>query len=145
MKIDDIKQKLAEYLEEKKLKLFEITYQKKDQTLSILLDEKLDLDKLEEISNDISQYLDKFEDEFDDNYILDVSTVGAERPIRDEDELIKAIGEYIYVKSKESEYYGTLIDYTDGIIHLEVIDKTKTKNVSVDYSKTKQVRYAVKF
>lgn len=145
MKIDDIKQKLAEYLDEKKLKLFEITYQKKDQTLSILLDEKLDLDKLEEISNDISQYLDKFEDEFDDNYILDVSTVGAERPIRDEDELKKAIGEYIYVKSKESEYYGTLIDYTDGIIHLEVIDKTKTKNVSVDYSKTKQVRYAVKF
>ena len=145
MKLDSIKAKLEDYLKEKKLKLFEITYSKKDETLSILLDEKLDLDKLEEVSNDISDYLDKFEDEFEDNYILDVSTIGAERPIRNEKELEKAVGEYIYVKTKEVEYYGTLLDYTDGIIHLEVMDKTKKKNVSVDYSKTKQVRYAVKF
>ena len=145
MKLDSIKAKLEDYLKEKKLKLFEITYSKKDETLSILLDEKLDLDKLEEVSNDISDYLDKFEDEFEDNYILDVSTIGAERPIRNEKELEKAVGEYIYVKTKEVEYYGTLLDYTDGIIHLEVMDKTKKKNVSVDYNKTKQVRYAVKF
>ena len=145
MKLDSIKAKLEDYLKEKKLKLFEITYSKKDETLSILLDEKLDLDKLEEVSNDISDYLDKFEDEFEDNYILDVSTIGAERPIRNKKELEKAVGEYIYVKTKEVEYYGTLLDYTDGIINLEVMDKTKKKNVSVDYSKTKQVRYAVKF
>ena len=145
MKLDSVKAKLEDYLKENDLKLFEISYSKKDETLSILLDEKLDLDKLEEISNDISNYLDQYEDEFEDNYILDVSTVGAERPIRNEDELNKAVGEYIYVKTKEVEYYGTLLDYTDGIIHLEVMDKTKKKNVSVDYSKTKQVRYAVKF
>lgn len=145
MKLDSIKEKLEDYLKQKNLKLFEITYSKKDEILSILLDEQLDLDKLEEISNDISTYLDKYEDEFDDNYILDVSTVGAERPIRNEDDLNRAVGEYIYVKTKESEYYGTLLDYTDGIIHLEVMEKTKKKNVSVDYSKTKQVRYAVKF
>ena len=145
MKLDSVKAKLEDYLKEKNLKLFEITYAKKDQTLSILLDEKLDLNKLEEISNNISTYLDKFEDVFEDNYILDVSTVGAERPIRDENELNKAIGEYVYVKTKDDEYYGTLLDYTDGIIHLECKDKTRTKNVSVDYKKTKQVRYAVKF
>ena len=145
MKLDSVKAKLEDYLKENNLKLFEITYSKKDETLTILLDEKLDLDKLEEISNNISAYLDKYEDEFEDNYILDVSTVGAERPIRNEDELNKAVGEYIFVKTKEAEYYGTLLDYTDGIIHLEVMDKTRSKNVSVDYSKTKQVRYAVKF
>lgn len=145
MNLESIRSKLEEYFSDKQLKLYDIAYQKQDQTLSILLDEKLDMDKLEEISNDVSTYLDKYEDEFEDNYILDVSTVGAERPIRNEDELNGAIGEYIYVKTKENEYYGTLKDYTDGIIHLEVMDKTKVKNVSVDYSKTKKVRYAVKF
>lgn len=145
MNLDSVKNNLEKYLDEKKLKLFEIAYQKQDQTLSIILDEKLDMDQIEKISNEISEYLDKFEEEFDGNYILDVATVGAERPIRDEDELNKAIGEYIYVKTKEDEYYGTLLDYTDGIIHMEVKVKTKTSNVSIDYKKTKKVRYAVKF
>jgi len=145
MNLDSVKIKINEYLESKKLKLFEVTYQKKDETLSIILDEKIDMDQLEIISNEISSLLDGYADEFDDNYILDVSTVGAERPIRNENELIKAVGEYIYAKTKETEYYGTLKGYTDGIIHLEVMDKTRVKNVSVDYSKTKLVRYAVKF
>ena len=145
MNLESIKSNLQKYLEDKQLKLYEITYQKADQTLSIILDEKLDMDKLEEISNDISGYLDQYENDFEDNYILDISTVGAERPIRNEDELKGAIGEYIYIKTKENEYYGTLKDYTDGIIHLEIMDKTKIKNISVDYSKTKKVRYAVKF
>lgn len=145
MNLDSIKINLEKYLNDKNLKVFEISYQKKDETLSILLDEQLDMDKLENISNEISEYLDQYESEFEDNYILDVSTVGAERPIRNEEELNKAIGEYIYCKTKENEYYGTLKDYTDGIIHLETMDKTRIKNVSVDYSKTKLVRYAVKF
>ena len=145
MNLDSVKSNLEKYLDEKKLKLFEINYQKKDQTLTILLDEKLNLDELEKVSNEISDYLDKYEDEFDDNYILDVSTVGVERPIRNQDELNKAVGEYIFVKTKDETYTGTLKDYTDGIIHMEVMDKTKVKNISVDYKKTKLVRYAVKF
>lgn len=145
MKLDSIKSKLEEYFKDKNLKVFEITYQKTDVTLSVLLDEKLDMDELEKVSNDVSEYLDKYEDEFENNYILDVSTVGVERPIRNEDELIKAVGEYIFVKTKDDSYTGTLKDYTDGIIHMEIMDKTRIKNISVDYSKTKLVRYAVKF
>ena len=145
MELENIKLHLEKYLEEKKLKLFEISYHKKDETLSILLDEKMDMDELEKVSNDISNYLDKYEDEFEENYILDVSTVGIERPIRNEDELTKAIGEYIYVKTKDSEFNGTLKDYKDGIIHLQIMDKTRTKNIEVEYQKVKKVRYAVKF
>lgn len=145
MNLKNIKSNLGKFLEEKKLKLFEITYQKSETTLSIVLDEILDMNQIEDISNQISEYLDKYEDEFEDNYILDVSTIGAERPIRNEDELIKAVGEYIYVATKEDEYYGTFTSYTDGMINLEVKDKTRIKNVSVEYKNVKNVRYAVKF
>ncbi|MBR5342093.1 MAG: hypothetical protein IK151_09255 [Erysipelotrichaceae bacterium] len=145
MNLDKIKEELNRYITEKGLKLFEVTYQKKDHTLTVLLDEKLKMDELEEISNDLSSFLDGYADEFEDNYFLDVSTVGVERPIRNEDELKEAIGEYIYVKTKENEYYGTLSSYNNGVMNLKVKDKTREKDVSVEYQKAKKVRYAVRF
>lgn len=145
MDFNSIKKKLEEFLTEEHLRIFEIDYHKSDQILSILLDEKLDINQIEDVSNKISEYLDKYESEFDDKYILDVSTVGVERPIRNEDELKKALNCYIYVQTKDIEFVGTLLEYTDGVIHLEVMDKNIKKNVSIDYKKCKKVRYAVKF
>ena len=145
MNLDIINSDLQDYLKTKDLKLFEVTYHKGDKTLSIILDEKLDMNKLEEVSNDLSTYMDKYAEEFEDNYILDISTVGVERPIRNEDELARAVGSYIYCKGKDFEYNGTLNDYSDGIMKLEYMDKNIKKNVSIEYKNVKQVRYAVKF
>lgn len=145
MNLDSIKKDLEAFSKEKGLNLFDLAYHSKDETLEVTLDNEMDMDKLEEVSNLISNFLDKYESEFPDSYVLDVHGVGAERPIRNEDELKAAIGKYIYVKTKDKDYTGTLIDYTDGIIHMECMDKTKKINVSVDYTKTKKVRYAVKF
>ncbi|MBQ6478361.1 MAG: hypothetical protein IJI44_03220 [Erysipelotrichaceae bacterium] len=145
MDLSKVKQSLQEFIEEKGMKLFEVSYHKKDTTLSVLLDEKLNMDELEKISQEISDHLDRFDEEFDDNYFLDVSTVGAERPIRNEQELLEAMGAYIYVKTKEAEYYGTLKSFREGILILEVKDKNRRKDVSVDYPKIKKMRYAVQF
>jgi len=145
MNLDSIKQDLKVFVGENGLNLFDLSYHSKDETLEVTLDNEMDMDKLEEVSNLISAFLDKYEKEFPDSYILDVHGVGAERPIRNEQELVAAIGKYIYAKTSEKEYLGTLMDYTDGIIHMECMDKTRKIVVSVDYSKTKKVRYAVKF
>ena len=145
MDLSRVKKSLQEFVEEKGMKLFEVTYHKKDATLSVLLDEKLNMDELEKISQEISDHLDRFDDEFDDNYLLDVSTVGVERPIRNEEELLEAIGAYIYVKTKEREYYGTLKSFEEGTLLLETKEKNRTKDVSVDYSQIKRIRYAVQF
>lgn len=145
MEIKKIEKELDDFLQTKNIKLFEMKYYKSNQTLEVLLDEDFDLDQIEEVSNEISAFLDNYEDEFDDNYILDVSNIGIERPIRNEEELIKAINSYIYVKGKEFEYYGTLLNYEDGIIHLQTMGKNIKKNISVNYSKVKKARYAVKF
>lgn len=145
MNLDKIKEVLEDFLKEKHLKLFEIAYRKSDLVLSVLLDETLNMEDLEKISGEISDLLDRYEDELPDNYFLDVSTVGVERPIRNEEELKEAVGKYIYVKTKDAEYYGTLHSYADGILSLDVKDKTRTKNVSLEYAKIKKVRYAVEF
>lgn len=145
MDLSKVKKSLQEFTAEKGMKLFEVSYHRKDATLSVLLDEKLNMDELEKISEEISDHLDRFENEFDDNYLLDVSTVGVERPIRNEQELLEAIGAYIYVKTKEKEYYGTLKSFAEGKLLLETKDKNRTKDVSVDYSQIKKMRYAVQF
>ena len=145
MNLDKIKEAVEAFLKQRELKLFEIRYRKSDSVLSILLDGTLNMDELEEVSGALSELLDQYEDEFADNYFLDVSTVGVERPIRNEEELTQAIGKYIYVKTKNEEYYGTLHSFHDGVLSLDVKEKTKTKNVSVEYEKVKTVRYAVQF
>ena len=145
MNTDKIKKEIEGFLSSRGMKLFDLQYSKKDQTLTVLLDEKLSMDELEEVSNEISQLLDKYEDEFVDNYFLDVSTVGAERPIRNKEELKDAVGEYIYVKVKGSEYYGTLHSFENETLTLKVKDKTREKDVLIEYPQIKKVRYAVKF
>ena len=145
MNLDNIKENVEKYLKEKNYKLFELSYLKKDETLSILLDEKLDMDELEKISNELSEYLDQFEDDFENNYILDVSTVGVERPIRNIEEMKQAVNSYIYIKTKEIEYTGTLFDFSNNTLKLEYKDKTRVLNVEFEYDKVLQARYAVKF
>lgn len=145
MNLDKIKSALNQFLDEKQLKLFEITYQKNDEVLTVLLDETLNMDQLEKVSNEISAFLDQYEDEFKDNYFLDVSNVGAERPIRNESELLEAVNKYIYVKANKQEYYGYLKDYDKGIMTLQVKDKNRSKDIQIDYKVAKKVRYAVEF
>ena len=145
MNLDKVKTIIQNFSKENDLKLFDVSYLKNDQILSVLFDNALSLSQIEEISNKLSTFLDDYEDEFVDNYILDVSTVGVERPIRNEKELSEAIEQYIYVRTKENEYNGTLKTFENGILELEIMDKNRKKNVSVEYKEIKQMRYAVKF
>ena len=146
MNLEKIRNALQEFSDEQHLKLYEVAYHKNDQTLAVLFDEKFTMDRLEEVSNKVSELLDKFEDEFADNYFLDVSTIGVERPIRNEDELAEAVGSYIFIQTKnKEEYYGDLKSYTNGVLSLDVSEKNKIRNYSVEYKNIRKVRYAVKF
>ena len=145
MNLEKISNALNEYADSKQLNLFDVKYHKNDSTLSVTFDEQLSMEQIENISNEISELLDQYDDEFEDNYFLDVSTVGVERPIRNMEEVLKAIGSYVFVRDKNNQYYGDLIACDDNIIKLEVKDKTKTKIVEVDYKNVKEMRYAVRF
>ena len=145
MDLKRVKELISDFTTKNSLNLFDLRYDKSDCVLTVLLDENFSMDELEDVSRRLSDYLDDYEDEFDDNYFLDVSTVGVERPIRNEKELLQAIGKYIYVQIKDSEYYGTLLSYEDGLMNLEVKDKNRKKSVSVNYKDSKSVRYAVEF
>ena len=100
------------------------------------------MNQVEEASRDISDFMDKFEDQFDE-YLLDVYTIGIERPIRNKEELIQAVGSYIFVKGKDFKLYCTLLSFVDDILTLSYKEKNITKTMTINYQSIKEMRYAV--
>ncbi len=144
MEIKELKEKLGNDLLNLGYKLYDCYFEKKEHILHVVIDAKMDMNQIEELSKKVSQIMDLYDGDMDE-YMLDVSTVGIEKEIRNLDELKDAIGSYIYVKTKELKVYGDLESLEGNILTLKTKDKNITKTVKVDYSNVKYVRYAVKF
>ncbi len=85
-----------------------------DRVLSIEIDHKngIDLDDCVKVSEHISEFLDKV-DPFDDAYMLEVTSAGAEHPLRNAEEIERALGKYVHVETFEQVLEGTL-EQIDG-------------------------------
>lgn len=85
-----------------------------------------------------------------ENYILDVSTSGAEKPITDFTKFSKYIGKYMYVKFKDgyqgkNDITGTLEKIENDELIISYRDKTRTKIINVKISNISKANLAVKF
>ncbi|MBQ1289183.1 MAG: ribosome maturation factor RimP [Erysipelotrichaceae bacterium] len=139
-------QELTAFIESLGYRLFEVKITKAEgnDVLEVILDESLDLDAVSEVSEKISDWLDQH-DEGDEPYMLDVSCVGAERPLRNKEEIRAAAGKYVWVKTKGQTYEGDLIEADEERILLSCRDKTRTVKVTVRYEDIKKMRLAVRF
>ena len=144
MDLKKLKEDLKKDLDEIGYSLYDLSYEKKDSILHVTIDKPMDLNEIEDLSKKVSLIMDKYDEDMDE-YLLDVSSVGIERPIRSKEELVLAIGSYIYVKTKDFKVYGDLIDFKDDILTLNTKDKNITKTLKINYDELKFVRYAVKF
>ena len=144
MEVNTFKEALSKDIESVGYHLYSLTYKKKDNILEVLIDESLDLDGISRLSELISGFMDKYDKDFDE-YLLDVSCAGCERRIINEDELRRAVGEYVHIKTREFEEDGYLKSFENGKVTVEYMDKTRKKAVTVNYDDIKMIRYAVKF
>ena len=144
MDLKKLKEDLKKDLNDIGYSLYDLSYEKKDSILHVTIDKPMDLNEIEDLSKKVSIIMDKYDEDMDE-YLLDVSSVGIERPIRSKDELSDAIGSYIYVKTKDFKLYGDLVDFKDNILTLNTKDKNITKSLKINYDELKFVRYAVKF
>ena len=124
--------------------LYDVSYSKKDSILHVTVDKNMDLKEIENLSKKISKIMDMYDEDMDE-YLLDVSSVGIERPIRDREEMEKAVGSYIYVSTKEQKVYGDLLSFKDDILSLSVKVKNTETEMDIDYKDVKNARYAVRF
>lgn len=129
----------------KKGKDFYLTvYVEKEDDLSVT-----SLDEVISVSELMSAKLDEV-DMIQEEYILDVSTSGAEREIKNFDRLPRYIGQYIYVKFKNpfsglNDITGTLEKVEGDVATISYRIKTRTKEISFEIANIAKAHLAIKF
>ncbi|KRL90779.1 ribosome maturation factor RimP [Lactobacillus kalixensis] len=133
-----------EYVKEKGQNYLRI-YVDKDQPGGIDINEIADLSEL------ISEKLDTMDpDPLPDPYVLEVSSPGAERPIKTDKDWEKAQDDYIHVGlyqkiDGKKIYEGTLKSYNDEQIELEIKIKTRRKTLTIPRNLIANIRFAIEF
>lgn len=144
MEIKELKENLQRDLKSLGYVLYDVSYEKKNRILHVTIDKQMDLNEVEELSRKVSSIMDMYDQDMEE-YLLDVSSVGIEREIRNQDELKAAIGYYIYVKTKELKVNGDLVDFDGEVLTLNTKEKNINKTLKINYKDIKFVRYAYKF
>jgi ribosome maturation factor RimP len=153
-KVTEVVEELAApIIAELGLELVEVEYLKegKNWFLRVYIDKELGID-IEEcglVSERLSEKLDEV-DPIPHNYFLEVSSPGAERPLKKEKDFEKAIGKNIFVKTYEpiegeKTFEGMLTRFDGKTVEIEVKVKTRKKTFEIPYEKVASARLAVIF
>lgn len=150
------KEKLEELLRNKLLEFgyelvsLTISYSKDDMLVSLVIDRvaPIDMEAISKVSMKVSEYFDEI-DPFDRAYTLDISSLGAEKPLKIQD-LSKYLSSYVHVHlinpiAGENIYEGDLVDVKEDTITLSYRIKTRTKLVDIAKENISKIRLAIKF
>ncbi|MGY4689858.1 ribosome maturation factor RimP [Salibacterium sp. K-3] len=153
-RIKDQAAELAEPLiEEMGLELVDIEYKKegKHWFLKVFIDGEngVDIEDCSNVSEKLSEALDQ-ENMIQGAYYLDVSSPGAERPLKTKKDLSRAVGKHVYVTTYEAvdgekAFEGTLAAFDEDWLTIETQDKQKTATRHVPYDKVAKARLAIQF
>lgn len=111
----------------------------------------VDLNDCAKFNELVSEQLDSVEpDPIPYAYYLEVSSPGAERPLKTEEDFEAAVGNYIHVSLfepvlKQNTLEGTLKELTNEEAILVYKEKTKEKEVKIARSNISKARLAVQF
>lgn len=123
---------------------------KGDLILSIVVDkvEPIDMNMIVRLSEELSKYLDEI-DSSSEPYILDISSLGAEKPLKIES-LKDYVNRYVHVHvinpiKGENIFEGDLVDVKENEITVAVKNKTRVNNIVILLSNIYKIRLAIKF
>ncbi|PLS16713.1 ribosome maturation factor RimP [Bacillus sp. M6-12] len=140
-------------LDELGLELVEVEYVKegKNWFLRVFIDKDsgVDIEECGIVSERLSEKLDEL-DPIPQNYFLEVSSPGAERPLKKDKDFQKAIGKNVFIKTYEpidgeKEFEGVLSSFDGSEVTVEVRIKTRKKTIVIPYEKVAKARLAVTF
>ncbi|WML56778.1 ribosome maturation factor RimP [Neobacillus sp. PS2-9] len=153
-KVTEVVEELAAPIfQELSLELVDIEYVKegKNWYLRVYIDKDtgVDIEDCGLVSERLSEKLDEL-DPIPHNYFLEVSSPGAERPLKKEKDFEKAIGKNVFIKTYEpidgeKGFEGKLLEFDGQHIKIEVKIKTRKKSIDIPYEKVASARLAVVF
>ena len=148
MDLNTLKQLISSKVNEAGYELVSLSFA--SETLSIVVDREKDIDMeaIVSLTNVLNAYLDEL-NPFEKAYTLDVSSLGAEKPLNIE-RLSAYQGRFVHVHlinpiKGENIYEGDLTSVNDSSIVLTY--KNKTRSIAVEFSKSNisKIRLAIKF
>jgi ribosome maturation factor RimP len=140
-------------LDELNIELVDIEYVKegKDWFLRLFIDKEngVDIEDCGLVSEKLSEKLDEV-DPIPYNYFLEVSSPGAERPLKNDKDFEKAVGKNVFIKTYEpidgeKTFEGVLTKFDGQTVTVEIKIKTRKKSVDIPYEKVAKARLAVVF
>lgn len=153
-KVTEVVEELTQpILQELDLELVEIEFVKegKNWFLRVYIDKEngVDIEDCGTVSERLSEKLDEL-DPITQNYFLEVSSPGAERPLKKAKDFEKAIGKNVFIKTYEpidgeKGFEGKLLDYDGQTVKVEIKIKTRKKVIEIPYEKVASARLAVIF
>lgn len=153
--VDKVRPLIEPIVKEAGCELVDIEYVKegKNWFLRVYADNEagIDLDHCALISERVSEELDAMQpDPFPDAYFLEISSPGAERPLKTEEQIKSAVGEYVHFdyyapQYGEKHHDGILLAVNEDTYVLKVQIKTVSKELEIDKKAVAKARLAVKF
>jgi ribosome maturation factor RimP len=144
---EKIEELLNPYLNDNDLSLYSIEWVKEfgSKILRVCIDKKggINSDDLALVNNYLSEKLDSYEKEMPDDYMLEVSSPGAEKELRNEEEVLESVGMKVNVKTLTDEYEGKLLSFENGILVVSINLKGRIKKIEIEYNTIKKIRLAV--
>ncbi|NOU93392.1 ribosome maturation factor RimP [Paenibacillus sp. LMG 31456] len=140
---------LQTYMEENGFELVDVEYVKEGSNwfLRVYVDKEggIDIDDCGRISEFLSEKLDE-DDPIPTAYFLEVSSPGAERPLKKVQDYYKAVGENVFVTTYEpvnglKEFEGTLLSFNEETVEIEI----GKKKHAIPFNKVAGARLAIVF
>lgn len=134
--------------------LVDVEYEKmgNDYVLSILIDKDggITVEDTTALTEIISPVLDQITpDPFPEQYMLEVSSPGLERPLKTAESITDAVGSYINVSlykaiDKIKVFQGDLVAFDGQTLTINYLEKNRQKTVEIPYQSVAKARLAVK-
>lgn len=142
-------------LEEKQFELVEVEFVKEGKSwfLRIFIDKEggIDIEECAYVSEQVSEKLDAMDpDPIPQAYFLEISSPGAERPLKKEKDFEKAVGSFIHILlyqaiDGQKQYEGILNEVTAETLTLTYRIKTREKTVVFERKNIAKARLAIQF
>jgi ribosome maturation factor RimP len=140
-------------LEELNLELVDVEFVKegKNWFLRVFIDsaDGVDIEECGKVSEKLSELLDEH-DPISQAYFLEVSSPGAERPLKKEKDFYNAIGKNVHIKLYEpienaKAFEGELTQFDGETLYITVKVKAVAKKFEIPFNKVASARLAVVF
>ncbi|MGX7023390.1 ribosome maturation factor RimP [Vagococcus hydrophili] len=153
--VDIVTDLVSPIVDELSFELVDIEYVKEGRNwfLRVFIDKEggIDLNECAIISEKLGEKLDMINpDPIPQAYFLEVSSPGAERPLKKEEDYTNAIGEYINISfyqavDGEKQYQGFLDSFDQDELTLTIKVKTQRKTMTFERKNIAKARLAIEF